>query len=285
MKNNAFTRKYLSLLLALLLSLSLFGCGKKSAGDTADAAAIDGGMPADEAAPAETGAETAGEASSPSPEGDATATPAPTMMVFANDEERKFYEAYDCIFGTASEKADYSKAVRLMRPLAESGYAQAQYYMGYMYEYGYGVKQDDVVSLDWYVKAAESGSTKSMINLGLMYEYGDGVEQDYSTALAWYKAAANAGDATSTTNIGWMYQNGKGVEPDDSAAFSWYLLGANAGIPTAMRFVGWMYYYGKGVEQSNDNAKFWLQMAVDNGDTAGAYLLKAVDSNMSEVGN
>ena len=277
-KRKCGLRRALSLGLAALALLSLLsGCGKKKADDAQAASTeIDGGMDASvQEAPDAVVTESA-------PPEAPQATPAP---VYASDEERRFYEAYDLIFGTQTAPADYAKAVKLMRPLADNGYPDAQYYMGYMYEYGYGVTQDDAVSLDWYIKAASSGSTRSMINLGLMYEYGDGVEQNYATALAWYKAAANAGDARAATSIGWLYQNGKGVEQDDATAFAWYLMGANAGIPTAMRFTGWMYYYGKGVAQSSESAKYWLQMAVDNGDTAGTYLLEAIYSGMSEVGN
>ncbi|MDP7228236.1 MAG: sel1 repeat family protein, partial [Alphaproteobacteria bacterium] len=44
---------------------------------------------------------------------------------------------------TAAQSGDYATALREWKPLAEQGYARAQYGLGYMYEKGRGVPQDD----------------------------------------------------------------------------------------------------------------------------------------------
>ena len=64
-------------------------------------------------------------------------------------------------------------------PIAEQGYAPAQYNLGIMYDNGYGVPQDYAEAMKWYRLAAEQGHTDAQYNLGLMYDNGRGVPQDY----------------------------------------------------------------------------------------------------------
>jgi TPR repeat protein len=49
---------------------------------------------------------------------------------------------------------NYKKAFREMLPLASEGNADAQYAVGYMYYYGYGVTQDYESGMFWMRKAA-----------------------------------------------------------------------------------------------------------------------------------
>ena len=85
----------------------------------------------------------------------------------------------------AYESKDYATALKLWRPLAEQGDAQAQYNLGIMYDNGQGVPQDDAEAVKWYRKAAEQGIAKAQYNLGVMYANGRGVPQDYApTQLA-----------------------------------------------------------------------------------------------------
>jgi TPR repeat protein len=57
----------------------------------------------------------------------------------------------------AYTKADYSTAVRLLKPLAESGNTDAQYLMAGMYAKGQGVPEDKVRAYVMYDKAAQGG--------------------------------------------------------------------------------------------------------------------------------
>jgi TPR repeat protein len=53
-------------------------------------------------------------------------------------------------FKAAVAAGDYATALRLMRPLAEQGYAYAQTSLGAMYAEGKGVPQDYAAALSWY---------------------------------------------------------------------------------------------------------------------------------------
>ena len=49
----------------------------------------------------------------------------------------------------AYAKGDYPTAMRLLRPIAEQGYASAQFNLGVMYDNGEGVTQDYAAALSW----------------------------------------------------------------------------------------------------------------------------------------
>jgi TPR repeat protein len=57
----------------------------------------------------------------------------------------------------AIKRRDYATAVRLVRPLAEQGDANAQYYLGVFYDNGLGVPQDKVRAYMWFTLSAAQG--------------------------------------------------------------------------------------------------------------------------------
>ncbi len=85
----------------------------------------------------------------------------------------------------AYRSGDYAAAALLWRPLAEQGYADAQYNLGCMYREGQGVLQDNAEAVKWFFFAAEQGLAAAQFNLGLRYAFGEGVPQDYVLAHMW----------------------------------------------------------------------------------------------------
>ena len=73
---------------------------------------------------------------------------------------------------------------------AEQGNASAQYYLGYMYENGYGVEQDMTKAFEWYKKSAEQGYNNAQLKLGEMYQFGNGIRRNCANADEWFKKAA-----------------------------------------------------------------------------------------------
>ena len=57
----------------------------------------------------------------------------------------------------AIKRRDYATAVRLIRPLAEQGNANAQYDLGTFYDNGLGVPQDKVRAYMWFSLSAAQG--------------------------------------------------------------------------------------------------------------------------------
>ena len=90
----------------------------------------------------------------------------------------------------AYDRADYATALKVWLPQAKEGDAEAQTYVGEIYEKGFGVQPDYALAAEWYRKAAEQNYARAQINLGFLYEKGLGVPQDLSEAMNWYRRAS-----------------------------------------------------------------------------------------------
>ena len=128
----------------------------------------------------------------------------------------------------AYDRGDYATAVRGFLVHAEQGDATAQYKLGVMYNYGWGVPEDEAEEVRWYRLAADQGNAAAQFNLGNMYAKGAGVLKDEAEAGRWYRLAADQGDATAQSNLGVMHANGEGVLKDSVLAHMWLnIAGAN----------------------------------------------------------
>ena len=90
----------------------------------------------------------------------------------------------------AFDRSDYATALKVWLPQAQVGAAEAQNYVGEIYERGLGILPDYQVAVHWYKLAAEQDLSRAQINLGNLYEKGLGVEKDTSIALNWYRKAS-----------------------------------------------------------------------------------------------
>lgn len=89
----------------------------------------------------------------------------------------------------AFDRADLQSALRVWMQAAQSGDAEAQTYVGDIYERGLGVAPDYATAAQWYQKAADQGFSRALFNLGTLYEQGLGVPQDQLKALNLYRQA------------------------------------------------------------------------------------------------
>jgi TPR repeat protein len=90
-------------------------------------------------------------------------------------------------FGTE----DLVIAKRLYTAAASQGYAEAMYNLGRMCVDGYFNYNAEAVK--WFAKAAGQGYAPAMFDLGHCYEYGYGVKINRKIALDWYIKASEAG--------------------------------------------------------------------------------------------
>ncbi|HHF7086660.1 TPA: tetratricopeptide repeat protein, partial [Haemophilus influenzae] len=96
---------------------------------------------------------------------------------------------------TAYEQSNYQTAFKLWLPMAEQGYAKAQFNLGVMYAKGQGVKQDDFEAVKWFRKAAEQGDADAQAILGFLYLLGErGVQVNKSLAKEWFGKACDNGN-------------------------------------------------------------------------------------------
>gem|GEM_PF-2815486 len=126
----------------------------------------------------------------------------------------------------AVQRNDYDAAMKMLRPLADAGYADAQYALGLMFRKGQGVPQDYAAAMLWYRKAAEQGHAKAQTGLGAGYRKGHGVEQNDQLALKWTLLGAEQGNADAQRGLASIYAAGQGVAPDNITALMWYTIAA-----------------------------------------------------------
>jgi uncharacterized protein len=108
------------------------------------------------------------------------------------EDEASAYSAY--------RRADYATAMRLFRPLADQGRADARCTLGFMYGNGQGVPQNYSEAVKWYRLAADQGRADAQNNLGRMYDNGMGVPQDYVLAHIWFSLSAAQGYKDASKN-------------------------------------------------------------------------------------
>jgi hypothetical protein len=95
----------------------------------------------------------------------------------------------------AYDRANYATALKIWLPLANQGDAEAQTYVGEIYEKGLGQSSDYALAADWYQRAADQGYATAQVSLGQLYERGLGVRKDMAAALDLYRRASGLGDA------------------------------------------------------------------------------------------
>ncbi len=88
---------------------------------------------------------------------------------------------------------DYKKALELFKKSAEQNNSNAQYWMGWMYENGYGVTSKNSDSaFHYYQMSAHQNLADGQYSLGRMYEF-DMWKKNMAKARIWYQAAAKQG--------------------------------------------------------------------------------------------
>ncbi|MGH9464596.1 MAG: caspase family protein, partial [Thermoanaerobaculia bacterium] len=95
---------------------------------------------------------------------------------------------------TEPDQANLGTALQVWLAPAEAGDAEAQFYVGQIFEKGMGVPPDYGSAVAWYRRAAEQGHAAAQIGLGSFYETGRGVTRDPQAALQWYRRAAGLAD-------------------------------------------------------------------------------------------
>ncbi len=104
----------------------------------------------------------------------------------------------------AFDNKDYKTALELWQPLADQGYAVAQWRIGDMYL----ADHNPLEALKWYRKAAELGDPTAPRLLANIYESGDrGVAPDRAEAAKWYRIAADRGDGQAAFHLINLYED------------------------------------------------------------------------------
>jgi TPR repeat protein len=71
---------------------------------------------------------------------------------------------------------------------------------------------DPIPAVECYKPRAEQGDANALFKMGWIYDEGKGVPQDNKTALKWYTLSTKQGNALAQNNLGLMYSKRKGVK-------------------------------------------------------------------------
>jgi hypothetical protein len=129
----------------------------------------------------------------------------------------------------AWQHADYEGAVRIWRPLAEKGDADAAFNLGQAYRLGRGVPTNLAAAATWFGRAAAKGHLDAQTTLGLMlFENGD-----RTGGIRWLRQAADKGDPRALLVFGTALFNGDGVKKDPILGYAYVSRAAAQGLAPA----------------------------------------------------
>jgi len=162
----------------------------------------------------------------------------------------------------ALQQRDFTKAYKLLRPVAEAGDPWAQYVYGHLILAGVGGQSDPAEACKWFQKSAEQSYAPAQGSFGECYYRGHGVPKDTTKAVEWYRKSAEQGDAGGENNLGSMYAQGEGVPADGKEAVRWLERSALHGNPQAMYNLGKIYLQGSaGLAKDTKLAFLWGLLA------------------------
>jgi len=116
---------------------------------------------------------------------------------------------------------DYFKSYKLLKYLADGGYAPAYSYLGTSYQEGLGVAKDEDLMVEYYEKAIDNGETDVAYNLADYYYD----KHNYEKALELYTLGSGSDNAFRSDcyyMIGLMNEKGRGVPVNLTKAIQCY---------------------------------------------------------------
>jgi uncharacterized protein len=158
----------------------------------------------------------------------------------------------------ATDDADVTRAMDDARAKAAAGDVVAQFSIGAMLYYG---ASDTAQGIDWIRKAASQQFADAEFQMGQLSEFGFGVSQSDRDALAWYRKAAEHGSAPGQRSVGDFYRKGRTVPPDAAEAARWYRRAADGDDVRAQYQLGQLFFDGTGVTRDYAAAYVWFSLA------------------------
>lgn len=166
---------------------------------------------------------------------------------------------------TAYLRGDHAQALKVIKPLAEAGNADAEYNLGTMYSDGHGVPRNEREAQAWWEKAANQGQADAEFSLGFMLLNGAGdgpnaVAANPQAGLPWLEKAAAQGHASAQYFLGYVYWSGMTVPADPEKALDYSLRAAEQGRADAEYQAGTILANQRGAQNAIEAYK-WLELA------------------------
>ncbi len=155
----------------------------------------------------------------------------------------------------------FKEAAKLL--LAEKNLnAYAQYYLGEMNLYGYGVPRNQTMAIRYFGQSAQADYLPA---LQMMARYTLLMEKNPQKALEWFKKAANQKDLNAMMYCAAAYQFGYGVQANIDLARHYYIEAAKQGNARAQYYLA-QYFLNPQKGSDKRLGSLWLEKAAKNGD-------------------
>jgi len=160
----------------------------------------------------------------------------------------------------------YSVALAEFQNLAEQGNVASLYYLGRMYQNGWGVARNIPLAVNYFKAADESFYLPAATQLGkILLDNKEGVPTNPKRAIDLLKKAGLAGDTEAIFELGNAAVSGLGGDVNYNNASGFYLIAALKGDKKAQYQLGKLYLTGFGVPQNYQQALVWFTRSANQG--------------------
>lgn len=151
----------------------------------------------------------------------------------------------------------YHEAFIIYSELAEIGDPIAQYHIGKMYQYGFGMSVNLQRAYNWFMKAANQNYDEAQFEIGLAYNNGDGIEEDKQKGLEWLEKSSEQGCLMAQFALGALLYG-----RDMKKAEHWLRKASIKGHNAAQYYLGIIYLHEY---QNYKKAEEWLEKSAYSG--------------------
>lgn len=163
----------------------------------------------------------------------------------------------------------------------KSGQSETFYYLGLMYFYGHGVKQNYAKALRYFKKSLSSGIFGAYYNaaiyLGIMYYRGLGAKQNFNIAKTYFEKEIFITDnnllAIANLCLGYMYLSGTGCQKDYDKSIEYLEKAVRFGAIQTYGLLAKVYYNNK---LDYFKARKYAEKSILLNDPIGYYVLSLV---------
>ena len=158
--------------------------------------------------------------------------------------EKKSSESVENLYQqgySALLRRDKEEAFKYLKKAAERGHRDAQGWLSYCYDMGWGVEKNNKEAFRWAGASYWKDSAVGAYMYGLCFAYGLGVKRDYSESVKLFKKASEEGKneekSLAQYELALRYYNGEGTPRNYNNALSLAKQSASAGVEAAKELV------------------------------------------------
>ncbi|MCH2547435.1 MAG: sel1 repeat family protein [Alphaproteobacteria bacterium] len=184
---------------------------------------------------------------------------------------------------------DYKKAMEYFKKAALHDDATSLYYLGNMYNEGYGVEQDEHNARLLFKRASELGHADAQMLLGVMLIMDGMILRDiekrdalYAEAVQWLEKSAAQKNAEALFWLGDMQRKGFGIEKNEEQGVKRILESSKANNPNALAMEAAFYWQElAGVKKDLKRAHALMYKSQLYGNDQARLLLKEIEEEMN----